>query len=176
MGEDERIRCRNLERERGRGTPPARSDDTLAPFQIPGSIRPRTARTTLITMPPMTAKQILQSAGVNRRLSKPNAGTNTGTATKYFGKRPACSKLSLPGRPPAIAKFIQQAAQGTKLPESVVAAQNYAESGYGSNLGPSSAGAEGPWQFEPSTYTGLGFSLGTINDWSDSQHQPTLSI
>lgn len=76
--------------------------------------------------------------------------------------------MSLPAVPSAIAKFIQQAAQGTKLPESVVAAQNYAESGYGTNLGPSSAGAEGPWQFEPSTYTGLGFSIGTINDWSDS--------
>lgn len=76
--------------------------------------------------------------------------------------------MSLPAVPSAIAKFIQQAAQGTKLPESVVAAQNYTESGYGTNLGPSSAGAEGPWQFEPSTYTGLGFSLGTINDWSDS--------
>lgn len=76
--------------------------------------------------------------------------------------------MSLPAVPSAIVKFIQQAAQGTKLPESVVAAQNYTESGYGTNLGPSSAGAEGPWQFEPSTYTGLGFSLGTINDWSDS--------
>lgn len=76
--------------------------------------------------------------------------------------------MSLPAVPQGIVKYIQQAAQGTKLPESVVAAQNYTESGYGSNLGPSSAGAEGPWQFEPGTYTGLGFSLGTINDWSDS--------
>ena len=76
--------------------------------------------------------------------------------------------MSLPDVPADIAKYIQQAAQGTKLPESVVAAQNYTESGYGTNLGPSSAGAEGPWQFIPSTYTGLGFSAGTINDWSDS--------
>lgn len=76
--------------------------------------------------------------------------------------------MALPDVPADVAKYIQEAAQGTKLPESVVAAQNYAESGYGTNLGPSSAGAEGPWQFEPTTYTGLGFSLGTINDWSDS--------
>jgi hypothetical protein len=76
--------------------------------------------------------------------------------------------VALPDVPADVAKYIQEAAQGTKLPESVVAAQNYAESGYGTNLGPSSAGAEGPWQFEPTTYTGLGFSLGTINDWSDS--------
>lgn len=76
--------------------------------------------------------------------------------------------MSLPAVPQGIVKYIQQAAQGTKLPESVVAAQNYTESGYGSNLGPSSAGAEGPWQFLPSTYTGLGFSQSTINDWSDS--------
>lgn len=76
--------------------------------------------------------------------------------------------MSLPSVPQDVVKYIQEAAQGTKLPESVVAAQNYAESGYGSNLGPSSAGAEGPWQFEPSTYTGLGFSIGSINDWGDS--------
>jgi Transglycosylase SLT domain len=76
--------------------------------------------------------------------------------------------VSLPSVPQDIVKYIQEAAQGTKLPESVVAAQNYAESGYGTNLGPSSAGAEGPWQFEPRTYTGLGFSASTINDWSDS--------
>jgi hypothetical protein len=59
--------------------------------------------------------------------------------------------VSLPSVPQDIVKYIQEAAQGTKLPESVVAAQNYAESGYGTNLGPSSAGAEGPWQFEPRT-------------------------
>ena len=76
--------------------------------------------------------------------------------------------MPLPPIPSNIAQFIESAAKGTGLPESVVAAQNYAESGYGSNLGPSSAGAEGPWQFEPSTYTGLGFSTSTINQWGPS--------
>ena len=76
--------------------------------------------------------------------------------------------MSLPPIPSSVAQYIKQAAQGTKLPESVVAAQNYTETGYGSNLGPSSAGAEGPWQFEPATYTGLGFDLSTINQWGES--------
>lgn len=76
--------------------------------------------------------------------------------------------MPLPPIPSNIAQYISAAAKATGLPESVVAAQNYAESAYGSNLGPSSAGAEGPWQFEPATYTGLGFSLGTINQWGPS--------
>lgn len=76
--------------------------------------------------------------------------------------------MSLPSPPSSVLQYIQEAAKGTGLPESVVAAQNYAESGYGTNLGPSSAGALGPWQFEPGTYTGLGFAAGTENDWGTS--------
>lgn len=76
--------------------------------------------------------------------------------------------MTLPAIPRAIAQYIQEAAKATGLPESVVAAQNYAESGYGSNMGPSSAGALGPWQFLPSTYTGLGFPAGTENEWPTS--------
>jgi hypothetical protein len=54
------------------------------------------------------------------------------------------------------------------MPISVVEAQNYEESGYGANEGPSSGGAIGPWQFLPSTYTGLGFSAGTEWQWPES--------
>jgi hypothetical protein len=73
--------------------------------------------------------------------------------------------VTTPSIPAAIAKYIQEAAQGTGLPESVVAAQNYAESGYGTNLGPSSAGALGPWQFEPTTWNQLGLPPGEENSW-----------
>jgi hypothetical protein len=64
--------------------------------------------------------------------------------------------------------YFQQASKSTGLPISVVAAQNYTESAYGQNQGPSSAGARGPWQFLPSTYAGLGFSIGTISQWGPS--------
>jgi hypothetical protein len=73
--------------------------------------------------------------------------------------------MSLPPVPSNVAPYIQQAATATKLPETVVAAQNYAESGYGSNLGPSSGGAEGPWQFLVSTWAGLGMPAGQENSW-----------
>jgi hypothetical protein len=76
--------------------------------------------------------------------------------------------MALPPIPGNVAPYIQQASKGTGLPESVVAAQNYDESGYGANQGPSSAGAEGPWQFLPSTFTGLGFPAGQETNWSVS--------
>jgi transglycosylase-like protein with SLT domain len=72
-----------------------------------------------------------------------------------------------PNPPSNVLPYLQEAATGTGLPLSVVEAQNYAESGYGSNEGPSSAGAEGPWQFEPSTFASLGYTSG-ITDWSTS--------
>ncbi len=77
--------------------------------------------------------------------------------------------MSPPPVPSNVAPYIQQAATGTGLPESVVAAQNYTESGYGSNDGPSRAGAEGPWQFEPGTwasYSSQPFS--SASNWSIS--------
>lgn len=77
--------------------------------------------------------------------------------------------MALPAIPSDVLQYIQDAAKGTGLPQNVVAAQNYVESAYGSNEGPSSTGAEGPWQFEPYTwpsYSSLPFSDAT--NWSDS--------
>lgn len=76
--------------------------------------------------------------------------------------------MAPPVPPSNVLPYLQQAASSTGLPLSVVEAQNYAESGYGSDNGPSSAGAEGPWQFLPSTYTGAGGKAGTENDWAAS--------
>jgi hypothetical protein len=56
--------------------------------------------------------------------------------------------------------LVVQAAKNTGLPASVVAAQVNAESGGDPNA-VSPAGAEGEFQFLPSTYTGLGFPAGT---------------
>lgn len=58
----------------------------------------------------------------------------------------------LPGVPAQAARYIRQAAAATGMPVGVVAAQNKTESSYGENMGPSSAGAMGPWQFEPYTW------------------------
>lgn len=58
----------------------------------------------------------------------------------------------IPGVPATAAYYIQKAANATGLPVRMVAAQNYVESSYGENMGPSVAGAMGPWQFEPYTW------------------------
>jgi hypothetical protein len=75
--------------------------------------------------------------------------------------------MSPPTPPANVLPYLQEAAKGTGLPLAIVEAQNYAETGYGSNEGPSSAGAEGPWQFEPQTWAQGGYS-GSITSWADS--------
>jgi len=74
----------------------------------------------------------------------------------------------IPAPPSNLLPFFQEASQGTGLPISVVEAQNFVESDYGKNMGPSSAGAEGPWQFLPSTYAGTGQPAGTEFQWGPS--------
>jgi hypothetical protein len=59
--------------------------------------------------------------------------------------------------------LVQQAAAALGIPASVVAAQINEESG-GNPTALSPAGAEGEFQFLPSTYTGLGFPAGTEDD------------
>lgn len=58
----------------------------------------------------------------------------------------------LAGVPATAAPYIVRAAKALGLPAAVVAAQNYLESHYGTNDGPSPMGAMGPWQFEPYTW------------------------
>jgi hypothetical protein len=59
-----------------------------------------------------------------------------------------------PGVPAVAAGYIVRAAHHTGLLVAVVAAQSRVESDYGQDMGPSSAGAMGPWQFEPYTWPG----------------------
>jgi hypothetical protein len=59
--------------------------------------------------------------------------------------------------------MLKNAATETGLPYGVVAAQVNDESGFDPSA-LSGAGAEGMFQFLPSTYTGLGFPAGTEND------------
>lgn len=77
--------------------------------------------------------------------------------------------MALPPIPANILQYIKEAASGTGLPENVVAAQNYVESSYGSNMGPSSAGAMGPWQFEPQTWSSVSSDpFSDATNWADS--------
>jgi soluble lytic murein transglycosylase-like protein len=73
-----------------------------------------------------------------------------------------------PARNPASPMgYIQQAAQGTGLPLSVVHAQVQVESGLNASA-VSPVGAEGPYQFMPSTWAGLGFPAGQEFNWATS--------
>ena len=80
-----------------------------------------------------------------QKLIIPHVGTSSATtSTASANASPA------PASPPAY--YIAAAAKATGLPVSVVGAQCYVESADGQDMGPSSAGAMGPWQFEPGTW------------------------
>lgn len=68
--------------------------------------------------------------------------------------------MSFPAPPASQLPMFQAAASATGLPLAVVEAQTYYESSYNANA-TSPAGAEGEFQFLPSTYQGLGFPAGT---------------
>jgi LysM repeat protein len=70
---------------------------------------------------------------------------------------------------PGTGGYLQQAAQGTGLPLSVVRAQVQVESG-GQSGAISPAGAEGPYQFMPSTWATLGLPAGQEFTWATSTH------
>lgn len=88
----------------------------------------------------------------------PRANANTASATPARASSPS-----------SVTGYIQQAAHGTGLPESVVAAQIQVESNYQSGA-ISPAGAEGPYQFMPSTWATLGFPAGQESNWATSTH------
>lgn len=73
-------------------------------------------------------------------------------STDAVSASPAVHQGHLAGVPSTAAYYIKQAASALGLPVAVVEAQNYVESSYGQNMGPSGAGAMGPWQFEPYTW------------------------
>jgi soluble lytic murein transglycosylase-like protein len=91
--------------------------------------------------------------------------TNASSGTTSAGSAAPAQASS----PSSVTSYIQQAAQGTGLPESVVAAQVQVESNFQSDA-VSPAGAEGPYQFMPSTWATLGFPAGQESDWATSTH------
>jgi LysM repeat protein len=108
-----------------------------------------------------------QQGGSQQGDSEHDGSTQDGGSQAVQANPPAQS--SLPGVPATAAYYIRQAARATGMAVKVVAAQNYVESSYGQNMGPSVTGAEGPWQFEPYTwgsYSPAPFSM--ANNWSAS--------
>jgi LysM repeat protein len=110
-----------------------------------------------LTIPPAgtTSSRTSSSAA---SASNSRAGTSSSSATRARASSPSSTT-----------GYIQQAAQGTGLAESVVAAQVQVESNYDSGA-ISPAGAEGPYQFMPSTWATLGFPAGQEFDWATSTH------
>ena len=102
-----------------------------------------------------------------QNLTIPKAGTATNAASAATNAASAAPAQA--NSPSSVTGYIQQAAQGTGLPESVVAAQVQVESNYESGA-VSPAGAEGPYQFMPSTWATLGFPAGQEFNWATSTH------
>jgi len=98
------------------------------------------------------------------------ASTATRTARAATRTASAATRTSRQASSPSsVTGYVQQAAQGTGLPESVVAAQIQVESSYDAGA-ISPAGAEGPYQFMPSTWATLGFPAGQEFSWATSTH------
>jgi LysM repeat protein len=105
-----------------------------------------------------------------QKLTIPQAGTTSPATNSAAATRSRASAVpAQASSPSSVTGYIQQAAQGTGLPESVVAAQVQVESNYDSGA-ISPAGAEGPYQFLPSTWATLGFPAGQEFDWATSTH------
>ena len=110
-----------------------------------------------LTIPPVgTTSAGASSSGADT--SSSGADTSSASATRAQASSPSSTT-----------GYIQQAAQGTGLSESVVAAQVQVESNYDPGA-ISPAGAEGPYQFMPSTWATLGFPAGQEFDWATSTH------
>jgi soluble lytic murein transglycosylase-like protein len=105
-----------------------------------------------------------------QRFTIPQGGTISATPSTASATTSTTSATpAQASSPSSVTGYILQAAQGTGLSESVVAAQVQVESNYESGA-ISPAGAEGPYQFMPSTWAMLGFPAGQEFDWAASTH------
>jgi LysM repeat protein len=106
-----------------------------------------------------------------QELTIPGTGTSSATnsATTSAAANAPRAAPAQASSPSSVTGYIQQAARGTGVPESVVAAQIGVESNYQSGA-ISPAGAEGPYQFMPSTWATLGFPAGQEFSWGTSTH------
>ena len=131
-----------------------------------------------LTIPPAGATSARTNSSTGSAISS-SARTSSSTASannsraasssSRAGTRSSSATHVRASSPSSTTDYIQQAAQGTGLAESVVAAQVQVESNYDSGA-ISPAGAEGPYQFMPSTWATLGFPAGQEFDWATSTH------
>lgn len=104
-----------------------------------------------------------------QKLTIPHATTSPTTSSTSARTSSTSATPARTSSPSSVTGYIQQAARGTGLPESVVAAQVQMESNDDSGA-MSPAGAEGPYQFLPSTWATLGFPAGQEVNWATSTH------
>jgi LysM repeat protein len=121
--------------------------------------------------PAQTGNQ--QTGGTQAGAQQPGDQESGGTQTGAAQPSPAqtgdlqYSPAQVGSTPGTTGGYLQQAAQGTGLPLSVIRAQVQVESG-GQAGAVSPAGAEGPYQFLPSTWAQLGFPAGQEFNWAAS--------
>ena len=150
---------------------------------IPGSGTARAAPNAAGATPAQTVNQQTggtqtsdQQTGDQQAADQEDGETQTGTvqpspaqAGPVQAGDPKSSPAQTGSTPGTTGGYLQQAAQGTGLPLSVVRAQVQVESG-GQSGAISPAGAEGPYQFMPSTWATLGFPAGQEFNWATSTH------
>ena len=125
-----------------------------------------------LTIPPAgTTSARTSSSAASTTNSKAGMSSSSATHVRASHARASHARASRAraSSPSSTTGYIQQAAQGTGLAESVVAAQVRVESNYDSGA-VSPAGAEGPYQFMPSTWATLGFPAGQEFNWATSTH------
>jgi LysM repeat protein len=110
-----------------------------------------------------------QQPGDQQPGDQESGGTQTGAAQPSPAQTgdSQSSPAQVGSTPGTTGGYLQQAAQGTGLPLSVIRAQVQVESG-GQAGAVSPAGAEGPYQFLPSTWAQLGFPAGQEFNWAAS--------
>jgi LysM repeat protein len=110
-----------------------------------------------------------QQPGNQQAGDQDSGETQTGAAQPSAAQpgNPQSSPAQAGSTPRTTGGYLQQAAQGTGLPLSVVTAQVQVESG-GQADAVSPAGAQGPYQFLPSTWAQLGFPAGQEFNWATS--------
>ena len=100
-------------------------------------------------------------------------GDPPSSATTHHGPHKPKAKQAAPSRaaradiPPRYLRLYQKAGRDTGVRWTWLAAVGKVESGHGTNMGPSSAGALGPMQFMPGTWASWGRG-GDINDPGDA--------
>ena len=132
------------------------------------SVRQQRIYRTLLDRPRVTAVVLDQ---LPRRLSSfatktVQAGTSLRTLVSPLDSPPEWT-IHKPAPARDLLRFYRAGERRFDIPWQVLASLNFVESRFGRILGPSSAGAQGPMQFIPSTWAAYG-NGGDINDPRDS--------